>query len=233
MLGKRSVMVLAFACALLFGIALCANAATRMWLTDLTATEKSEINVAPGADFDIMVHLTTDLESSMLGVALAYDRADKTGLGAASIDDKITLKNDNVSSLVWTANTNAYILEMPTLKGGLQYGGIGDKAYGVSGVKSVLFGNASAFTSANSHICTIHFTNYLASGESYYLKLWDGPNPENGFTSFIQKTDGSYLQDGMAYSLKVTTVPEPGSLVGILGGLVSLGGMALRSRWRR
>lgn len=232
-MGKRTAMVSALVCALLFGIALCANAATRMWLTDLTGTEKSEVNVAPGADFDIMVHLNTDLESWMLGVTVVYDRADKLGLAAAAYDNKISLKNNDVSSFVWTANTSVYLLEMPTVTGGMQYGGVGDNAYGVSAVKSVLFGKAGPFTSANSHICTIHFTNNLALGESYYLRLWDSPNPENGFTSFIQKTDGSYSQDGMEYSLKVAAVPEPGSLVGLLGGLVGLGGMMARRSRRR
>ena len=230
MVRTRIALPAVFCFTILLGITISANAATQMWLTDLTTVEKSELLVAPGGDFDVMVHLNTDLESLMLGVAVAYDRADETGLGATPTDHKISLKNDDVSSFVWTANMAAYSLEMPTLKGGLQYKGSGDYVYGVSGVKSVLSGKVGPFTSANSHICTVHFSNSLTAGQSYYLKLWDGPNPANGFTSFIQKTDESYLQENMAYSLKVTAVPEPGSLACLLAGLVAVGSLRFRRR---
>jgi len=69
----------------------------------------------------------------MLGVAVTYDRADKSGLDAAALANKISLKNNSVSSFTWTANTNVYPLEVPTVKGGLQYKGSGgDYVYGVS-----------------------------------------------------------------------------------------------------
>jgi hypothetical protein len=219
---ERYIVLLALIGVFILGAVSCGSAATRMWITDLTGIEKSEIGVAPGSDFDIMVHLNTDLESSMLGVAVAFDRADKTGTAALALDHKLSLRNDSVSSFAWTSNTSGYVLEMPTLQGGLQYGGSGDYAFGVSGVKSAFLGSVGAFTSANSHIATLHLTSNMAVGDSYFVTLWNGPGPENGFTSFLQKTDGSYIQDGMAYSLKVTAVPEPASFVSLLGGIVGV-----------
>jgi len=226
-----------------------AMAATDAWIGLSSSSAKiagDTYVLANGASKQFSLYFTSAYDFNVADFVVGFDKSTSSaygdGLGSAATGKlSLTSTTTSIKNSIGTNNftvdpedpdqihvpvydmTNKVTLgtgrEVSALYGGNVYG------FDVIASKSV-----SSVAAGTTKLINFTIKSNLAAGDFQYITISNAAQYDTSWTSAMKH--GSDYEIPSSYSLKITSgvVPEPGTIVSLLGGLVGLAGVALRRR---
>lgn len=196
---------------------------------DASGTAIDSINAPLGSDFTFSVWYKTDQawQHSGLELLIGYDRSTTWGDQATPTDGKIA------SEGLAADNFNAVFPEVlwNTVAGGDWTADGEFRPYGVSVIAGPSLGSTIS-SEMGRRICDITLRNADVTPGGYYdMGVWSFDNGGIGYVSMLSSDAGLlYAKKNTTLRVYSPTVPEPGSMLGLVSGVMGLACILRRRR---
>jgi len=197
-----------------------------VWFADATGAAIDQLVVAPGGAFSVDIWAKADVASAGIGLAVAYENVNKVGTAWVKQDNKVAAATGVAANdFVWgSAVAGMWASQFVNAAQNLGGGTTTVKKFGADMERGSL---ADVAPFAAMKLATLNLKNFLGTNQTYDIQIWDAGSGD-GKTTLLLGADGSFLRAND--TLRLTTVPEPGTLLALGSGLVGLAGFVIRRR---